>query len=194
MKKALQPWRLIRTDLFCSALALLLAALAVVFAAQYYWKQEGDQQQKQNELKDLRQQAEIQRRTWQDAGNYQALYQQLSDRGLINTEHRLDWIEYLTALNQSNPALKLTFSFDSQRPLAAKSGSAQLYASKMKLSFQPRHEDELSSVLAGIRRLPGWPALGDCVIKRDRTTSMLLNVVCNVEWLSIGAVSQGGQP
>lgn len=194
MKNALQPWRLILSDVFWFALALFLALLAAVFSGQYYWKQEGDQQQKQTQLKDLSQQAEMQKKTWQDSGSYQALFQQLSDRGLINKEHRLDWIEYLTELTRNTPALNLVFSFEPQRSLSAKSGSAQLYASKMKLSFQPRHEDEFSSVLAGIRRLPGWPALGDCVIKRDRTTSMLLIVVCNVEWLSIAAVSQGGQP
>ena len=193
MKKVLQPWQLIQSDLFYAALALLLAVLVAVFSVQSYLAQQSDQLQKQALLKNLSQQAQMQMQTWQDAGHYQDLYQQLNDRGLISTEHRLDWVEYLTGLNQRAPELKLTFSFDPQRPLVAKSGGAQLYASRMKLSFLPRHEDEFSSVLAGIRRLPGWPVLGDCVIKRDRATYMLLNVACNLEWLSIGRISQGGQ-
>ncbi|MCX7204697.1 MAG: hypothetical protein NT086_01675 [Proteobacteria bacterium] len=188
MKIDLQPLQLIRHDLILSGAILALGVLLIVLSQIYLWRAQDEQQALRSNVQRVTLQADSQENAWNNAQQYRALYLMLSQRGVLNGEHRLDWIEYLTELNRSSPELNVLFRFEPQRAFPATSETVQLYGSKMMLSFEPRDEDQLSVVLASLRRLSGWPAPELCVIKRVAEEDSGLNVVCDIEWLSIGPV------
>jgi hypothetical protein len=188
MKIDLQPLLLIRHDLILSCATLGCGLLLTVLSQIYLWRAQDEQQALRSNVQRLTLQADSQENAWNNAKQYRALYQTLSQRGVLNAEHRLDWIEYLTELNRSSPALKVVFRFEPQRAFTATAETVQLYGSKMMLSFEPRDEDEFSVVLAGLRRLSGWAAPEQCVISRLIGEDLGLKVVCDMEWLSIGPV------
>jgi hypothetical protein len=188
MKIDLQSLPVIRHDLILSGAALGLAIVFIALSQIYLWRAQDEQQALRSNVQRLTLQADSLENAWNNAQQYRALYQTLSQRGVLNGEHRLDWIEYLTELNRSSPELNVLFRFDPQRSFTATAETVQLYGSKMMLSFEPRDEDEFSVVLAGLRRLSGWPAAEQCVISRNAEADLGLKVVCDIEWLSIGPV------
>ncbi len=189
MKIDLQPLSVIRHDLILSGAILALGVLLMVLSQIYLWRAQDEQQALRSNVQRLTLQADSQENAWNNTQQYRALYQTLNQRGVLNGEHRLDWIEYLTELNRSSPELNVLFRFEPQRAFTATSETVQLYGSKMMLSFEPRDEDEFSVVLAGLRRLSGWPAPEQCVITRHAEEDAGLKVVCDIEWLSIGPVA-----
>jgi hypothetical protein len=188
MKIDLQPLSAIRHDLILSGAVLGLGVLFIALTQIYLWRAQDEQQALRSNVQSLTLQADSQENAWNNAQQYRALYQMLNQRGVLNAEHRLDWIEYLTELNRASPALNVLFRFEPQRAFTATSETVQLYGSKMMLSFEPRNEDEFSLVLAGLRQLSGWPAPEQCVMTRLTEEDAGLKVVCDIEWLSIGPV------
>ncbi|NHQ87409.1 hypothetical protein HA050_14930 [Iodobacter sp. HSC-16F04] len=189
MKIDLQPLQLIRHDLIMSGATLALGVLLIVLSHIYLWRAQDEQQALRSNVQRLTLQADGQENAWNNTQQYRALYQTLSQRGILNGEHRLDWIEYLTELNRRSPGLSILFRFEPQRVFTATAETVQLYGSKMMLSFEPGDEDEFSQLLAGLRRLSGWPAPEQCVMTRQTEAGAGLKVACDIEWLSIGPVA-----
>jgi hypothetical protein len=189
MKIDFQSLSVVRHDLILSGAALGLGVLCIALTQIYLWRAQDEQQALRSHVQRLTLDADSQENAWNNTQQYRAFYQVLSQRGVLNGEHRLDWIEYLTELNRSSPELNVLFRFEPQRAFTATVETVQLYGSKMMLSFEPRDEDELSSVLAGLRKLSGWPAPEQCVITRLAEEDRGLKVVCDMEWLSIGPVA-----
>ncbi|STR44959.1 hypothetical protein [Iodobacter fluviatilis] len=189
MKIDLQPLQLIRHDLIMTGATLALGLLLIVLSQIYLWRAQDEQQALRSNVQRLTLQADAQENAWNNTQQYRALYQTLSQRGILNGEHRLDWIEYLTELNRRSPGLSILFRFEPQRVFTATAETVQLYGSKMMLSFEPSDEDEFSQVLAGLRRLSGWPAPEQCVMTRQAEAGAGLKVICDIEWLSIGPVA-----
>ncbi|AZN37225.1 hypothetical protein [Iodobacter ciconiae] len=186
MKIDFQSLKLIRHDLVLSGAVLGLALLLIVLSQIYLLHAKAEQQALRSSVQHLTLQADEQENAWNNTRQYRALYQTLSQRGVLNGEHRLDWIEYLTELNRRSPGLNVLFRFEPQRVFAATAETVQLYGSKMMLSFEPDDEEGFSEVLTGLRRLPGWPVTEQCVIGRNTEPDTGLKVVCDIEWLSIG--------
>jgi hypothetical protein len=187
MKIVGQAWQFIRHDLILSGAALVCALLLIGLTQTYLGYMQAEQQVLRSHLQSLTLQADAQETAWNNAVQYGALYQRLSRQGIINAEHRLDWIEYLTELNREVPQLKIAFRLDPQRPLSAVVENVQLYGSKMQLNFELKNEEVFSDVLAGLQHLPGWPAPEQCVL--TRTEEARIKVACDIEWLSIGPIA-----
>ncbi|MEN9658847.1 MAG: hypothetical protein RL571_2312 [Pseudomonadota bacterium] len=187
MKIVGQAWQFIRHDLILSGAALVCALLLIGLTQTYLGYMQAEQQVLRSHLQSLTLQADAQETAWNNAVQYGALYQRLSRQGIINVEHRLDWIEYLTELNREVPQLKIAFRLEPQRPLSAVVENVQLYGSKMQLSFELKNEEVFSDVLAGLQYLPGWPAPEQCVL--TRTEEARIKVACDIEWLSIGPIA-----
>ncbi|AMC36439.1 hypothetical protein [Janthinobacterium sp. B9-8] len=186
MKLDLQALPLIRHDLILGGAALGLALLLIGLSHIYLWHAQSEQQALRSNVQRLTLQADSQESAWNSTREYRSLYQTLSQRGVLNGEHRLDWIEHLTELHRNAPELNLSFRFEAQRAFAAKAENVQLYGSKMMLSFEPEDEEVFSSVLAGLRKLAGWPAVEQC--QMTRSEDAVIKVLCDIEWLSIGPV------
>ncbi|MDW5415458.1 hypothetical protein R6242_02600 [Iodobacter sp. CM08] len=188
MKIAGQAWQFIRHDLILSGAALVCALLFIGLAQTYLGYMQAEQLVLRSHLQSLTLQADAQETAWNNAVQYGALYQRLSRQGIINVEHRLDWIEYLTELNREVPQLKIAFRLEPQRPLSAAVENVQLYGSKMQLNFEIKNEEVFSDVLAGLQQLAGWPAPEQCVLARSEEAR--IKVACDIEWLSIGPIAQ----
>ncbi|MBY0445306.1 MAG: hypothetical protein K2Q15_08890, partial [Burkholderiales bacterium] len=99
MKIDLQPLQLIRHDLILSGAILALGVLLIVLSQIYLWRAQDEQQALRSNVQRVTLQGDSQENAWNNAQQYRALYLMLSQRGVLNGEHRLDWIEYLTELN-----------------------------------------------------------------------------------------------
>jgi hypothetical protein len=187
MKINSQALQFIRHDLILSGAALIGALLLIGCSQLYLGYVQTEQQALQLQLQGKKQQADSQETAWNNAVQYGALYQRLSRQGLINTEHRLDWIEYLTELNRAVPQLNINFRLEPQRPLSATAENVQLYSSKMQLNFEFKNEEVLSDMLAGLQHLPGWSAPEQCTL--TRSDEARIKAACAIEWLSIGPIA-----
>ena len=188
-----RDWQLLHKHLIWLVAAMLYSGVALLLSQTYL-------QYQQNQLRPLQLQFE-ERRSAADAAQHALLAAQTSQQryaalvqaGIIGKqEHRLDWVEALTALKRTDALLQFDYSIAAQRPLeqVEAAGQASLYASLMQVKYQALHEGQFSALHQRIRQLPGWAAPRQCEIRRAANTTEAidtarLQLTCNYEWLSI---------
>lgn len=80
-----------------------------------------------------------------------ALFSNLSARGVIGEEQRLDWVELLRDIRNNRRLLDIQYEFSPQQPLGNGQGPWSFQVSSMRLQLQLLHEDDLLNVLADLR-------------------------------------------
>ena len=126
---------------------------------------------------------------------YREQYGVLVRKGVVNDEHRLDWVDTLRASVKALKLPRMHFQFKPQRSFAAgyiNSGSVKVNTSRMMLDIGLLHEVDLLRLFTLLEhRVPGMFHIDNCAMLRtedefeygvDRSN---LNVNCELQWFTI---------
>lgn len=195
---SISDWRQIQQNIVWLIAAVLFAGLALLFTQSLLYYHRNQLQPLQAQLRKTRAAADAAETSLQDARNSEQHYLELSQRGLIGrNEHRLEWVEKIIRLGQTDPMLGLSYEIKPQRKLemSEPSGGMALYASRMSLKYSALHEDAFSRMHWQLQALPGWPAPQRCLITRIQESPRLA-VECDYDWMSIAPaaddIKEGG--
>lgn len=186
------------------ALRLSWAALAIAIAAAVamgfgsYWylqKEKRDGVQSARSLQEARASTDAVKREIEDMRTSSKVFQDLLDRGILQDERRLDFIERLDALKVRHRILSLEYDIDPQRPLPLAGGrvfnALEVMGSKVKVRLKALHEGDALAFLEDLA-MParGFHALSKCQLKRvDRVAADVTNARveagCTLEWISL---------
>ena len=188
---SISDWREIQQNIVWLIAAMLFAGLALLFTQGLQYYHRNQLQPLQTRLRETRAAADAADASLQDARNSEQHYLKLRQRGLIGrNEHRLEWVEKMTRLSQTDPVLGLSYEIKPQRKLemSESSGGMALYASRMHLKYLALHEGVFSRMHWQLQDVPGWPAILRCLITRNQATPHLA-VECDYDWMSIAPVA-----
>lgn len=95
-----------------------------------------------------------------------ALFAELRQRGIVDGEERLSWIEALHAWHERHPATEMSYEFAPRQAVGA-AGHHTFYRSPMSLQLTLAHEGELIDLLDVLRRdAPALVAMRHCQMQR----------------------------
>ncbi len=188
---------LIRSNLAWLMAAMLSTGLILLFTRGVLHDYRSQLQALQARLNDTRAAAEATQTAWRDTSTNQQRYLELQQRGVVGGgEHRLEWVERLSAIQRAEPALQLHYRIEPQRQLehSKPAGGSALVSSRMKVGYAALHEEDFSRLHHHLSKAPGWLAASRCVIDRPPESAARLAIECDYEWLSIApnAVAKEG--
>lgn len=131
------------------------------------------------------------RRERNDLASSSATYRQLSDRGALRPESRLELIERLSALRTTHKLLKLEYDVEPQRKVTfagIPSEAIDLNASRVRLTLQALHEADALAFLRDLARPPsGFLPASDCHLRalEGNASGARVEATCNFEWISV---------
>jgi hypothetical protein len=195
--------KLTREDLPLIQVSLALLVVALLgFGVLYYM---GDQQLKRSnkELKLAKQKLSEARNKVQRASeereealHFLPLYNKHQQDGWLGEEQRLDWIETLASIRDTNKFFPLTYEISARAPYAAApktaTGNVEVLASRMKFQFPLLHEGDLFTLLRELRAAGhGNYALQSCKLVRVTGAKSMsgieprLTANCELDWLTL---------
>lgn len=131
------------------------------------------------------------RRERDDLATSAETYRQLSARGALRAESRLELIERLLALKATHRLAKLDYDVEPQRRVTVagvRAEAVELAASEVQITLQALHEADALAFLRDLARPPsGFMAATDCSLKAldGLAGSARVGANCRYEWLSI---------
>ena len=131
------------------------------------------------------------RRERDDLASSSATYRQLSDRGALRPESRLELIERLSTLKATHKLVKLDYDVEPQRKVTFAGLPAEaidLNASRLRLTLQALHEADALAFLRDLARPPsGFLPASDCNLKvlEGSGAGARVEATCNFEWVSV---------
>lgn len=131
-------------------------------------------------------------------------YEELTARGIIGPEHRLDWVEAVRDIRGARKLADIGYEFAPQAPLDAQvapgaSGSHVFHASAMRLQLPLLHEGDLLDFLSDLRqRARAYVRLRACIMERlagaaeaEGTLAPRLKADCTIDWITIQQRTEG---
>lgn len=128
-------------------------------------------------------------------------YQALAARGVIGDEKRLDWVDTVTAIKNERRLFNINYSVEPQRELDypgfTPGGSVKFLASRVKMTIQLLHEDDLLNFISDLaQRSKPYVSVRSCDLQRESlgggtTLSPRLQANCVFDLITI---SHGKQP
>ncbi|MDR3411844.1 MAG: hypothetical protein P4L87_13030 [Formivibrio sp.] len=179
---------LIRSNLIGLVAAILVAGSTLLLTQEQVHTSRSQLRPLQEQLDATHSIVQSARSAWHDAQANQQRYHELEQYGMLGQgEHRLEWVEKLTAIQQANPAYAMHYRIEPQRPLeyAKPAGNSALYSSRMTLSYRALHEGDFSRVHHALSQISGALVATRCNIDRPREPAARLIVECDYDWLSI---------
>lgn len=183
-----RDWRLIHLNLVWLTAAMLFAGLTLLFTQGLLQYNQSQLQPLQTKLREARTAADAAQTGFQAVQENKQRYLELERRQVIGSaEHRLEWVESLTAAKRNDPLLKLTYQIDPQKVLepSEAAGGSSLFSSHMNIKYAALHEEAFSRQHQNLRNLPGWLVAQRCSIERSKESGGRLAVDCDYHWLSI---------
>ncbi len=123
---------------------------------------------------------------------YLHTYARLKQRGALNSEHRLAWINsFRRAVQQlklRSARYRLAARQEVTKYFGISAGNVQLYASTMAIDVELLHEGDLLSLLAVLRKAPGLFNAASCSLRAKEArivfNAQASNVValCHINW------------
>ena len=122
------------------------------------------------------------------------VFRTLVERGLLQSERRLDLVELLNGLKVRHQLFGLDYEIGVQRPLALAGGLAftavEVLASRVKLRARALHEGDLLQFIEGLSQSKqGFYPVDRCIIRRVETRGEGLQprveADCTMEWITL---------
>jgi hypothetical protein len=124
------------------------------------------------------------------------VFRTLVERGLLQTERRLDLVELLNTLRTRHQLFGLDYEIGAQRPLALAGGAAftavEVLASRVKLRARALHEGDLLDFIEALSQSrQGFYPVDRCVIRRVDTQADAgllqprIEADCTMEWITM---------
>ena len=183
-----QDWLLIRSAIVLLGGAMLVAGVLLLGTQIYLYYSQQEQIALQQQLKQVRSNADAAQQSWDSVQRYQAEFILIQQRSILGAERRLDWIEALAEQAKLQPQWQLKYQFSPQRALAQSSpiNNYQVYASDMKLDFHAANETVFSELTRWLATLPGFVAPASCQMQRAEQAGIANH--CDYVWLTIAPV------
>ena len=191
---ASEGMRLLRTSWIL--LVTSLAAGAVIISATYWFmeREKGDSLASNRRLKEAKARVEGVRRESASLQESAETFRTLLDRGLMQTERRLDLVELMNALRAHNRLFALDYEIAPQRVLALPGSrsfvSIDVLASRVRIKVRALHEgDVLGFIDALAQSRQGFYPVDHCVLKRvdagADTLQPRVEAECTMEWITL---------
>lgn len=179
------------------ALALALAASAALAAGSYWYLQKEKRQNisAAERLKVAKARAEAIKREIEDMRASSEIFQDLLDRGVLQEERRLDFIERLDRLKSDHKLDSLEYEIEPQRVLTLAGGrvfnSLDVMGTRVKLRFKALHEGDALAFLEDLAKpARGFNAMSSCHLQGvegvgENVTSPRVEGSCALERISL---------
>ena len=172
----------------------LLASVAIVVASHWYVdrdRKEGIAAAQQ--LQQARSRVETARRERENLQASAEVFRQLVDRGLLQSERRLDMVELINALKARHNVAAVEYEIGAQRPLGLGGSPAptalEVLASRVKLKARALHEGDLIGFINALGTSPqGFYPIDRCTLRRipgdESKLTPRVEADCALEWIT----------
>jgi hypothetical protein len=187
-------WRALRSSWAVLGLALAASAAIVAGSHWYLGKERRDSAAFAQRLGEAHARVESARRERDSLAESADVFRTLVDRGLLQTERRLDLVELVNALRVRHELFSLDYEIAPQRALALANGrsfiSVDVLASRVKLRARGLHEGDLLGFIGELSdSRQGFYPVDRCVLRRlEAPADALLPHVeaeCTLEWITL---------
>ncbi len=123
-------------------------------------------------------------------------YQALAARGIVGEENRLDWVDVVTAIKNERRLFNISYSIEPQKELDypgfSPGGGVKFMVSRVKLSIQLLHEEDLLNFIDDLsRRGKPYLSVRSCNVGRasiggGTTLAPRLQADCEFDLITIG--------
>jgi hypothetical protein len=127
-----------------------------------------------------------------------ATFRELSRRGVIGPEKRLEWVELVSDIRRDMRLFAPDYEFAPQQSLGLEASGYQFVSSPMGLRLPLLHEGDLIGLLSQLQaRAPALVLPRNCQIERQRPFGERpgiqpnLQAVCTLNWITINGSAKG---
>jgi hypothetical protein len=185
------------------SLAFLVAMIVAGSARVYFVRQQVEQAQASerglsSRVNDIRNRVLRAHEEEQDMRGRILRFQELTEKGIIGQEERLDWVEQIARIKTARRLIDVQYEIQPQAPISpaalpggAAAGPYEIMASTMKLHMQLLHEDDLLGFIADLRQAVHAQLLvRECRIERtpgDNRSGVQaqLQADCTIDWVTL---------
>ncbi len=198
-----QDWKRLQPPLLGMGLALVLVGLLAFYAEDYKSQQQAALQLKQAELNQARQKYMSSGQERETIAHYLPLYQDLISKGFVGEEQRIEWIEQLRQIHLQHKLFSIEYQIGEQENISPaflpSAGGFTLHRSSMKLDMDLLHEEDLLTLLDGLKQQTAPFIIRECEINRPTgsriNTNLLTNNAkarCEVDWITLREPHKAG--
>jgi hypothetical protein len=193
-----------RDDLEALRMPLIVLAITIVTAGAVIYSSSTILQsarhlltQRESELRQARLRIQNAGEEKEMIGRYLVPFQQLSQRGLVGEEQRINWLDNIRVANETAGVFGVEYEIGVQRPYVYapefNAGQVLLQESLMQLKIRLLHEEDLPRFLTTLaRRGGGFFTVDQCMLRRLKTESERtlqfqpnLSAECDLRWITI---------
>jgi hypothetical protein len=184
----------LRTSWILLALSIVGGA-AIVFGSQWYYdKEKRDIANTGRRMQEARARVESARRERDNLVESAEVFRGLVERGMLQSERRLDLVELVNHLRASHQLAALDYEVAPQRTLQLAGGrvfaSVDVLASRVRLKARGLHEGDILGFVDGLARTAqGFYPVDRCVMRRVEappdTVQPRVEAECTLEWITL---------
>jgi hypothetical protein len=191
--------RALRTSWALLVVSIAVGAGIVAGSHWYLEKEKRDSAGAARRLQEARTRVESARRERDSLHESSDVFRTLVDRGLLQTERRLDLVELVNQLRARYQLFGLDFDIAPQRPLQLSGGrvftSVDVLASRVKLRARALHEADVLAFVDALSQTPqGFYPVDHCVMRRAEAGETLrphVEADCTLEWITLREKRRG---
>jgi hypothetical protein len=189
-----EGFRAMRMSWTILVLALVAGAAIVAGSHWYAQKEKRDSAESGRRLQEARARLDNARHERASLHESADVFRTLVDRGLLQTERRLELVELVNTL-RARYQIMLDYEIAPQRPLALAGGrvfsSVDVLASRVKLKARALHEGDVLAFIDSLTRNPqGFYPVDRCSMKRievadPESLAPRVEADCTLEWITL---------
>jgi hypothetical protein len=190
-----EGFRALRITWLILGLAIIAAALVGWGSYLYLQKEKRDGLMSKRQLQEAKARVDKAQREREDLKASSEIFQDLVNRGILQQESRLDFIERLDRLKDQYRLLGLEYEISAQRPLPLNAGrvfnSIDVLGSHVKMRVLALHEGDALAFLEDLATPKrGFNPINRCTLRKiDAGTAGTLaprvEALCSLEWISL---------
>jgi len=176
--------------------AALLAGVAIVLGSHWYLEREKRESSGyERRVREARSRLDEARRERDSLQQSSEVFRTLVDRGLLQSEHRLELVELVNALRAQNHLFGLDYEIAPQRTLALGGNraypSVDVLASRVKLKLRALHEGDVIAFVSGLTESrQGFYPVDHCTLRRMEVSDPdalqpRVEAECSLEWITL---------
>jgi hypothetical protein len=182
------------------AVSILAGAGIVAGSHLYLEKEKRDSAGSARRVQEARARLDGARRERDSLRESSAVFRTLVDRGLLQSERRLDLVELVNQLRARHQLYTLDYDIAPQRTLTLSGGrvfnAVDVLASRVKLRLRALHEGDVFAFVSALSQTPqGFYPVDQCLLRRiDNPLDGLLPHIeadCTLEWITLKEKRRG---
>ena len=188
-------WRRLAGSWVFLGVSTLLAVGMVAGSHWYLQRERHESSTFESRVREARARLEAARRERDSQRDSSEVFRTLVDRGLLQSEKRLDLVELMNGLRASHHLFALDYEIAPQRPLAMGSGrafpSVDVLASRVKLRMRALHEGDVLDFMSGLTQSrQGFYPVDRCSLRRlevadPNALQPRVEANCTLEWITL---------